>query len=182
MPLVSFPLDGLNVHLVSFGSLSTGLSLVTAIVPRPEFANIMYDIGSVRIDLLKQIAYLNFGPAQSSIIANVEAGFSMGSAIFSSHRQLSIRTGARCLRNHKISLSSRIAACPNNHPSFRRLDWVSMLLGRYAASTTCSRSPLARCRTVAACRGHPSRWPRSPQGSCVLLGRRHCLRSDMDRA
>ena len=84
MASLSFPHDCLNVHLVSFGSLSAGLSLVRG-NGQPEFANIACNTGSARISLL--IAYLNFGPTRSAITANIIFESSMASASASSRCQ-----------------------------------------------------------------------------------------------
>lgn len=67
--LLGYPFYIQFVLWVSFGSLFMGLSLAMVNYQHnsPEFANIMYDIGSVPIALL--IAYLNFGPSQSSIFS-----------------------------------------------------------------------------------------------------------------
>lgn len=174
MALVSFPLYYLNVHWVSCSSLSVGLSLVTARAPRPEFANIMFDIGRVQISLL--IAYSNFGPAQWFITANIISKVLMGSAA-SSRYLLWSQTCARCLRNHKISLSSRSAACPNNHPSSRRPGLATRHLCPHDFRTTGSRSRLVQCKTATSCRGHPCQ-SRSRLVSYVLVRSLGWARSD----
>ena len=119
--------------------------------PRPEFANIMIDIGSAQIDLL--FAYLNFGPTQVFITANIIFEFWRASASASCHCLPWFQTFIRFLRNRKISLSSRSAMFPNNHPSSQRFGLESMhLLSRLSARTKDSQSRLRQCRIAASCR------------------------------